>query len=422
MIQLPTHKNIQLINILQVTCHPAGSRLEMVGPAKIQPPLQCLIPSAATRWYELPIFIIFLEMAETHNISWHLMKSHEDFGAFIACTWLRMTSAAESLASQWKEEICGSRIQSPLPPWPWSMMIHDDPWWSMMECGEMMRVMRDGSAEPRDPTGLSGNLWTPREHHKTSQATKALCLSSDEDSHWWHHCRNVLAVLLWNLEYVGLSADRVVTPKSARESSFSHEIYEIPVCSLLKLLTMRGITMYYPCSDTHAAFPANFMGFPFLSKAPSLVRAFCNHQGASATLDMDSDLGCAKPQGSSPVVFILSWRIRTETAKPKGWMIIWSSKASSSLIIKKVPVVLPTSCSKYWPTRSRRIWKCRLDLNCDGSNEGCLAFGDGFCNAFMVRLGWCIIGFTTLWYYVHCIFLLAVLIRSCFGDFPSSDR
>ena len=69
MIQLPTHKNIQLINILQVTCHPAGSRLEMVGPAKIQPSLQGLIPSAATRWYELPIFIIFLEMAETHNIS-----------------------------------------------------------------------------------------------------------------------------------------------------------------------------------------------------------------------------------------------------------------------------------------------------------------------------------------------------------------
>lgn len=49
MIQLPTHKDIQLINILQVTCHPAGSRLEMVGPAKIQPSLQCLIPSAATK-------------------------------------------------------------------------------------------------------------------------------------------------------------------------------------------------------------------------------------------------------------------------------------------------------------------------------------------------------------------------------------
>lgn len=47
---------------------------------------------------------------------------------------------------------------------------------------------------------------------------------------------------------------------------------------------------------------------------------------------------------------------------PRSWMIIWSSKASSSLIIKKVPVVLPTSCSKYWPTLSRRIWKCLLDL------------------------------------------------------------
>ena len=54
-----------------------------------------------------------------------------------------------------------------------------------------------------------------------------------------------------------------------------------------------------------------------------------------------------------------------------------------------------------------------------------------FCKAFMVRLGWCMIGFTKLWYYVYCIYIyniylfcwpfLSVLVSTMFQPLIGND-
>ena len=116
-----------------------------------------------------PSFSRWRRLITSHDISWNLMKilglslRAHDF------TWLHMTSAAESLASQWKEEICGSRIQSPLPPWPWSMMIHDDPWWSMIHDG----MWRDDASDAR------WERWTQRSHRTFRQLVDTKRTSQD---------------------------------------------------------------------------------------------------------------------------------------------------------------------------------------------------------------------------------------------------
>ena len=231
---------------------------------------------------------------------WRLMTSHEISGlGGLHCmhmTWLQPLRAWLRSGRKRSEDLeYRARCHPDHDPW-WSMMIHDDPW------------RQDASAEARDPKFGTFDDFpifqaTCEEHQENITRPYNIRMPQQPDPGAPQRCASLpmktptggtTAEMSWlfsgetlkmGVMCMCLSAYRRSCPMLSLNLLVNHHF---PIDSDTFHYFPRGITVYYQvllifrheCS--------------FLSQqAPGLVRAFCNHQGASGTLDMDSDLGCA---------------------------------------------------------------------------------------------------------------------------------